>query len=217
MSGVTDDREARALLSRIADRATGVSERCCVGSRRSTLSRYPAGSTGLEASERYRVRLGSARPTADLERVASVGGRLLVPGDLEWPQQLADLGDASPWALWVRGTVDLRLTALRSVAVVGARAATTYGERVASQLASDLALSGWSVISGGAFGIDKAAHLGTLAARGITVAVLACGVDVSYPPSHDSLFARIAADGCWSRRCRRAPRRTVAGSSSGTA
>ena len=95
-----------------------------------------------------------------LERVAQVGGRLLVPGDLEWPRQLDDLGDSAPWALWVRGTLDLRLTALRSVAVVGARAATAYGERVASQLGSDLAGSGWSVVSGGAFGIDGAAHLG---------------------------------------------------------
>jgi DNA processing protein len=118
------------------------------------------GTTGLEAEERYLVRLATARPEEHLARTEAVGGRLLVPDDLEWPRQLDDLGDAAPWALWVRGTVDLRLTALRSVAVVGARAATRYGERVASQLGSDLAGSGWAVVSGGAFfGIDKAAHL----------------------------------------------------------
>ncbi len=127
--------------------------------------------------------------------MADVGGRLVVPGDLEWPRQLEDLGDLAPWALWVRGTVDLRLSALRSVAVVGARAATSYGTHVASTLGSDLAASGWAVVSGGAFGIDAAAHAGALAARGVTVAVLACGVDVAYPPRHDALFARIAADG----------------------
>jgi DNA processing protein len=124
-----------------------------------------------------------------------VGGRLLIPGDLEWPSQLDDLGELAPWALWVRGTVDLRLTALRSVAVVGARAATPYGTHVASMLGSDLATSGWAVVSGGAYGIDAAAHAGALAAHGVTVGVLACGVDLAYPPRHEALFARIAADG----------------------
>jgi len=196
MTGTHDDRVARALLSYLAE----------PGDRRigGLLRHHPAvdvvemirsGTSGLETEERYRVRLGSARPEQHLDRVAEVGGRLLVPDDLEWPRQLDDLGDSAPWALWVRGTLDLRLTALRSVAVVGARASTRYGERVASQLGSDLAASGWAVVSGGAFGIDKAAHLGALAAQGLTVAVLACGVDLAYPPSHDALFARIAADG----------------------
>jgi DNA processing protein len=119
----------------------------------------------------------------------------VVPGDLEWPSQLAELGELAPWALWVAGTVDLRLSALRSVALVGARAATDYGRSVAAQLGADLADLGWTVVSGGAFGIDAAAHQGTLAAGGTTVAVLACGVDVSYPRSHDALFARIGASG----------------------
>jgi len=196
VGGVTQDRVARALLSYLAE----------PGDRRigGLLRRHPAadvvamirsGTSGLETEDRYRVRLATARPEQHLERAAEVGGRLLVPGDLEWPRQLDDLGDAAPWALWVRGTLDLRLTALRSVAVVGARASTRYGERVASQLGTDLAESGWAVVSGGAFGIDKAAHLGALAARGLTCAVLACGVDLAYPPSHDALFARIAADG----------------------
>jgi len=141
------------------------------------------------------VRLATADPVADLDRVAEVGGRLLVSGGLEWPRQLDDLGDAAPWALWVRGTVDLRLSALRAVAVVGARAATACGVDVASTLASELAGAGWTVVSGGAFGIDKAAHTGALAAGGITMAALACGVDESYPPGNDALFARIAGDG----------------------
>jgi DNA processing protein len=196
VGGVTDERVARALLSHLAepgDRRIGGLLR--ESSAVEVVDMIRTGTTGLEAEERYRVRLDTARPEEHLARVEAVGGRLLMPGDLEWPRQLDDLGDAAPWALWVRGTVDLRLSVLRSVAVVGARAATRYGERVASQLGSDLALSGWSVVSGGAFGIDKAAHLGALAVQGVTVAVLACGVDVSYPPSNDALFARIAADG----------------------
>ena len=196
MGGVTDGREARALLSRVAepgDRRIGRLLR--TASAVDVVTMIRTGRTGLDQDDRYRVRLATADPHADLARVADVGGRLLVPGDLEWPTQLDDLGDVAPWALWVRGTVDLRLAALRSVAVVGARASTSYGTHVASMLASDLAACGWTVVSGGAFGIDAAAHAGALAARGVTVAVLACGVDVAYPPRHDALFARIAADG----------------------
>lgn len=195
MGGVTDEeRVARALLSRVAE----------PGDRRVSrlLSAQPATevvaalrSGAVPDHERYAARLASADPAADLARVDEVGGRLVVPGDLEWPSQLDDLGEGRPWALWMRGTVDLRLAALRSVAVVGARAATAYGTHAASVLASDLAASGWTVVSGGAFGIDAAAHTGALAAGGVTVAVLACGVDVAYPPRHDALFARIGAEG----------------------
>jgi DNA processing protein len=195
VGGLTDDREARALLSRLAepgDRRLGRLLR--ETSAADVVAVLRSGSRDPDL-ERYRVRLAGADPAADLQRVADVGGRLLVPGDLEWPRQLEDLGDAAPYALWVRGTCDLRLSALRSVAVVGARAATPYGVHVASTLASDLAGMGWTVVSGGAVGIDKAAHGGALAAHGVTLAVLACGVDVSYPPSNDALFARVAAEG----------------------
>jgi DNA processing protein len=196
MGGMTDDRSARALLSRIAepgDRRIGALLRTHPALE--VVAMLKAGGPGLEQAGRYAGRLATADPCADLARAADVGGRLIVPGDLEWPTQLDDLGELAPWALWVRGTVDLRLAALRSVAVVGARASTGYGTHVASTFASDLAASGWTVVSGGAFGIDAAAHTGALAAHGVTVAVLACGVDVAYPPRHDALFARIAADG----------------------
>ena len=193
---MSDEREARALLSRVAepgDRHIGRLLRST--DALDVVARIRSGTSGLDHGDRYRVRLATADPVADLARVTEVGGRLVIPGDLEWPRQLEDLGETAPWALWVRGTVDLRLSALRSVAVVGARASTGYGEHVASTFASDLAASGWAVVSGGAFGIDAAAHAGALAARGVTIAVLACGVDVAYPPRHDALFARIAGDG----------------------
>jgi DNA processing protein len=192
MGSVSDDRRARALLSRVAEPGDpAVSRLVAEHGVTQTLERLATG----ELADRYRGRLLSADPDADLARVAEVGGRLLVPADLEWPSQLDDLGVLAPWALWVRGTVDLRMSALRSVAVVGARAATTYGAHVASMLGSDLAAAGWTVVSGGAFGVDAAAHAGSLAVHGVTVAVLACGVDVAYPPRHDALFARIGADG----------------------
>jgi len=122
------------------------------------------------------------------------GVRVVLPGETEYPGQLLDLPEP-PLALWIKGPLDLRATALRSVAVVGARACTPYGERATAQLAGGLAGDGWAVVSGGAFGIDAAAHRAALGADGPTVAVLACGVDVAYPRAHDALLCRIADSG----------------------
>jgi DNA processing protein len=81
------------------------------------------------------------------------------------------------------------------VSVVGSRAATSYGGHIAGELSADLGERGWAVISGGAYGIDAAAHRGALAAEGVTIAILACGVDYPYPAGHADLFAAIAAQG----------------------
>ncbi|MFE4692028.1 DNA-processing protein DprA [Streptomyces sp. NPDC056749] len=143
----------------------------------------------------YRLRAASADPGRDLAAVAAVGGRFVCPGDQEWPSQLDDLGDARPIGLWVRGRSDLRLWALRSVALVGARACTPYGAHMAGTLAAGLAERGWVVVSGAAFGVDGAAHRGALAAGGATMAVLACGVDVAYPRGHAELIGRIVEQG----------------------
>jgi DNA processing protein len=145
--------------------------------------------------ENYRVRLPDVDPRADLDRLRALGGRLVCPGDTEWPSQLDDLGPARPLCLWVRGAASLRLLALRSVAVVGARACTDYGAHAAAELAAELARGGWIVVSGAAYGIDAAAHRGALAVTGTTIAVLACGVDTVYPPGHQALCARIAEQG----------------------
>ncbi|MFF4572508.1 DNA-processing protein DprA [Streptomyces sp. NPDC001410] len=142
--------------------------------------------------------LGRARraePERDLQVARAAGVRFVCPGDAEWPGQLDDLGDGRPTGLWVRGRASLRMWALRSVAVVGARACTEYGAHAAATLASGLAERGWVVVSGGAYGIDGAAHRGTLAAGGATVAVLACGVDRPYPRGHTALINRIAEQG----------------------
>lgn len=129
---------------------------------------------------------------ADADRCAA---RIVVVGDRQWPSQLNDLGRAAPLALWVIGAGDLRLLALRSIAVVGARAATAYGLSVAEMFAAGLVQSGWTVVSGGAYGIDGSAHRGTLIAGGTTLCVLAGGVDVAYPRGHQALLARIADEG----------------------
>ncbi|MBO0815518.1 MAG: DNA-processing protein DprA, partial [Actinobacteria bacterium] len=102
---------------------------------------------------------------------------------------------AQPYALWLRGNADLRFSCLRSVAIVGSRAATAYGSYVASEFAASVAARGWAVVSGGAYGVDAAAHRGALGAEGVTVAVLACGVDVPYPAGHKDLLDAVAAQG----------------------
>ncbi|MFB7533248.1 DNA-processing protein DprA [Streptomyces sp. NPDC056178] len=143
----------------------------------------------------YRLRAENVDPERDLATVAALGGRFVCPGELEWPSQLDDLGDSRPIGLWVRGPRDLRLWALRSVAVVGARACTPYGSHMAASLGSGLAELGWVVVSGAAFGVDGAAHRGALAAGGATMAVLACGVDVAYPRGHAELIGRMVEQG----------------------
>lgn len=132
------------------------------------------------------------------------GARLLVPDEPGWPEQLNDLHlvcDADephvkpPRCLWVRGPHDLDELCGRSVAIVGSRAASEYGQHLADDLAADLTGAGWTVVSGGALGIDRAAHLGSLARGGATVSVLACGVEMPYPKANTSMFNLIAEQG----------------------
>ncbi|WP_328878933.1 DNA-processing protein DprA [Streptomyces sp. NBC_00299] len=150
---------------------------------------------GYKRWDGLRARGLAAEPGRDLAVAQEAGVRFLCPGDIEWPGQLDDLGDARPLGLWVRGRASLRLWALRSVAVVGARACTEYGAHMAATLAGGLAERGWVVVSGGAYGVDGAAHRGALGSGGATVAVLACGVDRPYPRGHTQLINRIAEQG----------------------
>lgn len=128
----------------------------------------------------------------ELKRLGQLGGILLCPESAEFPQSLLTIPDP-PAVLSCRG--DLSLLSFPAVALIGSRAATEYGRRVASQLASVLAGLPFVVVSGAAYGIDAAAHRATLAVGGKTIAVLGCGLDVVYPKSHASLLAEIAAHG----------------------
>ena len=143
----------------------------------------------------YLARLPALDVEADLAMATAVGARVVVPGSPEWPTALDDLGARRPVALWVRGAGDLAQLGRRAVSVVGARACTAYGEHVAAGIGAGLGDRGWTVVSGAAFGVDAAAHRGTLAVEGATVAVLACGIDLVYPGAHDSLLARIRESG----------------------
>ncbi len=157
--------------------------------------------TGLVTDVAERVQ--GLDPAADLERADREGFRFVCPGDPEWPVRLDDLDRAghlhrrggAPLGLWLRGTGRLDPLVERSVAVVGSRSATTYGAGVAGEMSAHLAGEAVTVVSGAAFGIDQAAHRGALAARGPTVAVLACGVDRAYPTAHRDLLAYVAEVG----------------------
>ncbi len=141
----------------------------------------------------------------DLAVLGRLGGRLVTAADAEWPflAFTAFAGDEAkhrpeshpPLALWVTGPARLDEVADRAAAIVGTRAATSYGEHVAAELAAGLAERDAAVVSGGAYGIDGAAHRAALAADGFTVAVLAAGIDVSYPTGHTALFHRIGEQG----------------------
>jgi len=143
----------------------------------------------------WRARLPALPGDAGIAAACRDGIRLLCPGDPQWPERLDELGQARPYALWLRGRADLPSACLRSVSMVGSRAATGYGAHVAGEIAADLGEAGWTIVSGGAYGIDAAAHRGARATRAITIAVLACGVDYPYPAGHADLFADIAAAG----------------------
>ena len=144
---------------------------------------------------RWAPRLASLHPQRELSVLARLGGTLLVPEGPGWPRGLHDLGPASPMCLWVRGRADLDSALARSVAVIGARACTTYGEHVSAELAAGLAAAGWAVVSGGAYGIDAAAHRGAVSSGGVTVAFGAGGVDRPYPAGNTGLLAAVVASG----------------------
>jgi len=189
---VDADRFARAALSRLAEPCDKevpglVDELGAV----ETFERIRAGRGTLA---RFQARLATLDTERDLDIAAKVGARVVVPGDDEWPQRLGQI-PVPPYCLWVRGPLDLAETVERSVAIVGSRTATGYGEQVAADLAAGVAGRGWAVVSGAAFGIDGSAHRGALAVDGATVAVLAGGVERPYPSGHATLISRIARDG----------------------
>lgn len=200
-------RRAWAYLSRVAEPPhTGLREfveaegpRAAAAAIR--LGRLPESYQGLRGATSARADHDTA--AVDLERAAQIGARLVTPDDAEWPGwQLWSLRCADtmerggpPLALWVRGSKNLTEEVATGIGVVGSRNSTSYGEYVTGQIVGGVVDEGWTVISGGAFGIDGAAHRACLGSGGTTVAVMACGIDVDYPASHAQLFAAIAREG----------------------
>ncbi|WP_216208809.1 DNA-processing protein DprA [Amycolatopsis aidingensis] len=199
-------RRARAYLLRVAEPPA------------SALAAFVAEHGPVAAAERVReqrvpkavaqetcARREAALAAEDLAVAAQADARLVTPEDEEWPawpllclevatgRGVPDV--ATPLGLWVRGNATLEQAADRAVAVVGARAATGYGEHTSAEFGYGLAERGMTVFSGAAYGVDGAAHRGALAAGGVTVAVLGCALDAGYPAGHLGLCNRIAEHG----------------------
>ena len=167
---------------------------------RRLLSRFATAAEALEALPSLAKSGGRATPPVvpavgsvqrEVDSVAKLGGRILVLDGPDYPPLLALL-DAPPPVLAVLG--DVGALAARAVAVVGARNASANGQRMAELLAADLALAGLVVVSGMARGIDTAAHIGAMSA-GRTVAAIASGIDIAYPPENAALQRRVAEGG----------------------
>ena len=157
----------------------------------------PAGLLGelSQALSRWRPRLSSAEVIRSLQQARRTHTALLLPGDPLWPDGVDDLGRHAPLALWWRGRPEALAALRHSIALVGARAATGYGEHVAMEASAGLVDRGLAIVSGAAYGIDGMAHRSALASNGTTVAFLAGGVDRFYPSGHDALLTRIVEAG----------------------
>lgn len=210
---------ARAYLSRVSEPASlevwrFVNEVGAIAAARAIAN----GDAPNQVRSQTAARAKAADPLADLDAAERIGVRLVVPESPDWPhwaivalesagadrvarydageRRSADQGEPiPPLALWVRGNGDLASLGLRSVALVGSRAASSYGEHVTTKLAYDLADKAVPVVSGGAYGIDAAAHRGALAAGGETVIVSAAGLDRAYPAGNARLFDQVAESG----------------------
>lgn len=148
---------------------------------------------------RWAPRLRDLAPERDLASLDRLGGRLIIPESAEWPEALDDLQQAAPLCLWVRGRHDMPPSE-RLAALVGSRDSTPYGSSVTAEMAAGLTTRGYTVVSGGAYGIDAQAHRAALATTGggshvSTIAILACGVDRYYPAGNEELLRVIADDG----------------------
>ncbi len=194
------ERSARLALACTADAGDpGLSELVVTDGGQATWAAVRAGGHG-EGLGRRAAALDLATVVA---ATAECESRFVIPGDEEWPEQLDALRYCDdvqrrggiPFGLWLRGPGHLAAMTEHSVAVVGARACTPYGSGVATDLAAELGERGVTVISGGAYGIDVAAHRGALAVRGATVAVLANGLDIAYPRGNAAMLERVADEG----------------------
>lgn len=205
---MTDDqvRRAWAYLSRVAespcaDLSSFVADVGPVEAATTIRSGRAPANLRSRVAARYEI----DHAAADLEMLDRRGGRLITPGDAEWPQLAFTVFDNEtvqkkesgrhPMVLWAIGPARLDDVAARAAAIVGTRASTAYGEHVAADLSAGLAERNVAVVSGGAYGIDGAAHRAALGVDGVTVAVLAGGIDVPYPAGHSALLHRMCGSG----------------------
>lgn len=205
MSGVAEMR-AWAYLSRVAEApCAGLADLVRRDGPVEAAERVRRGNVDQALAQRTEARREMDCAIEDLDLLRHRGGRLITPDTDEWPAMalaafagvpVRDKPDGrAPLALWVIGPLCLAEVAQRAAAVVGTRACTAYGEHMAAELSAGLAEDDVAIVSGGAYGIDGAAHRAALATDGQTVAVMAGGVDVLYPAGHSALLHRVARHG----------------------
>ncbi len=144
-----------------------------------------------EARERWRPRLKLSEVVNALQIATNVRAKLITKASEHWPEQLADLQLATPHCLWIRSKNGASGLLQNSVAIVGSRISTSYGEWVTSEIVADCSARDLAIVSGGAYGIDAMAHRSALACGQNTVAVMAGGIDRLYPSGNTSLLEKV--------------------------
>ncbi len=167
----------------------GSPEQALNASRKDLLAVAGVSRKVVEAMDSFAWREQAER---ELDKASDAGVSLITADSSEYPGCLKNIPDP-PLYLYVKGA--LKPGDERAVAIVGTRKPTHYGTSVTHRLASELAFAGFTVVSGMARGIDTQAHSGALAAKGRTIAVLGCGIDVAYPPENRELMERISSCG----------------------
>lgn len=196
VAGLGPERALQLVVDRAAPEHVAAALASADAKRSSRVEWMPGAEASAiaEGISRWRPRLSSVPVLQALAEARRRGLWLIAPGSAAWPPELDDLGAHAPLCVWARGEVRT-LASGPAIAMVGARAATSYGEHVAMEMSAELTARGAVVVSGAAYGIDGMAHRAALAAGGPTIAVLAGGVDRSYPAGHADLLDRVAADG----------------------
>jgi DNA processing protein len=177
------------LIRRLIDKA-GSAEAACTAS--TSLLQSIEGIGSAKASS-IRASMQAVDVLAELARCEKIGVDIISPDDAVFPTLLTQIPDP-PAVLYVKGTIEPR--DLNSIAIVGSRKCSYYGREQSERFAALLAGAGFTVVSGGARGIDSAAHRGALShPQGRTIAVLGSGIDVPYPPENVDLLQMISARG----------------------
>lgn len=200
--GITAEHEARIALAVAGDAddpTTGrfIAEHGAIETVRlaSSTGRLPKG-MNTQITRNWHEMMRARLDDNAFQRATRLGEQLnmtvLIPGDERWPEGLEDLGQGAPIVLWARGDTAMLLGTHRNrIALVGARASTGYGEHVTRETVADLVTHGHPIVSGGAYGIDAAAHRAALTVGGATIAIMAGGLDRYYPSGNQSLFEKI--------------------------
>lgn len=191
MTTLTGQRKARAIWSHLTEPGDPTATIAEIGVEKALTDLEAGDLGGVDGRyvERWRTRLDGLHENV---REGRFDHDYIIPGDDHWPRALEDLADMTPLGLWVRGQTEV-LT-MPALSIVGARAATSYGLETASTFARALCTT-HVIISGGAYGVDAAAHRAVLEARGRTVAVAAGGIDRIYPAAHQDLVNAVVISG----------------------